>query len=334
MKGTPHNRCMPWFTTVSAAKTRHALRFDLSQRLQKLQRVFAVPQIQGQALAAADVAAYYEQCFDAYRKYHSNEGAVHMALNDGGRFDADGFYGQLRRLETAWRGPGGETAALKLDVLELAFGQGFNLAYLAPRHAGCRFSGIDLTPRHLDIASQRLQTCSNTNLRLGNFHQLPYADASFDQLFCIEAFCYADDLPQALSEVARVLRPGGKFTLFDGYLTRPVSQMDAEETLAVDLLAKGMAINSLQVVDELLAAGQAQGLRTTHLETLDDAIMPSLHKLQRLTGAVIRWPWLGRRALARRSAMRGRNVLAGYLMKSTVQLGLIGYRHIVLQKES
>ena len=174
----------------------------------------------------------------------------------------------------------------------------------------------------------------NTALRLGDFHHLPYADASFDQLFCIEAFCYADDLPQALAEVARVLRPGGCFTLFDGYLTRPATQMDTEEALAVDLLAKGTAINALQVVDELLALAATLGLRTARVEALDDAVMPSLHKLQRLTGAVIRWPWLGRRALARRSPMRGRNVLAGYLMKSTVQLGLIGYRHIVLQKES
>jgi hypothetical protein len=67
---------------------------------------------------------------------------------------------------------------------------------------------------------------------------------------------------------------------------------------------------------------------------LDNEVMPSLRKLERVTGAIIRFPWLGRRALARRHPARGRNILAGYLMRSTVALGLIGYRHLMLHKET
>ncbi len=313
--------------TVSAAQRE---RTELSRRLRKLERVFRIGEIRAQALGASQVVAYYEQCFDAYRKYHSAAGAVHMALNDGPRFDADGFYGQLQRIEQAW------AARPPADVLELAFGQGFNLAYLAARHPACRFAGIDLTPRHVQAAGERLrgQGLTNATLALGDFHHLPYADASFDQLFCIESMCHATDLPRALAEAARVLRPGGAFTLFDGYLPRPPQQLDGDEALAVELVAKGMAINGLQVQAELLAAARQAGLRTASVATLDAQVMPSLRKLQRLTGAVIRWPWLARRALARRPPMRGRNVLAGYLMRSTVSLGLIGYRHIVLHKES
>lgn len=301
----------------------------MSRRLRKLERVFAVGDIQGQALGAQQVVDYYEHCHDAYRKYHSADGAVHMALNDGDAFDADGFYGQLRRMERDWAG------APPADVLELAFGQGFNLGYLAARHAGCQFSGIDLTPSHLEIASARLGrlALTNTTLMLGDFHHLPYADASFDQLFCIEAFCYATDLRQAFAEAARVLRPGGCLTLFDGYLPRPPTLLPPDEALAVDLVAKGMAIPQLQVVDELLASARQAGFAPNAVTPLDAQVLPSLRRLQRVTGAVIRWPWLGRLALARRHPMRGRNVLAGYLMHSTVVLGLIGYRHIVLQKQ-
>ena len=74
-------------------------------------------------------------------------------------------------------------------------------------------------------------------------------------------------------------------------------------------------------------------MQTATVAALDAQVMPSLRKLERVTGAVIRFPWLGRRALARRSPMRGRNVLAGYLMRSTVAMGLIGYRHLRLRKE-
>ena len=43
-------------------------------------------------------------------------------------------------------------------------------------------------------------------LALGDFHRLPYADARFDLVFCIEALCHATDLPRALGEAQRVGR--------------------------------------------------------------------------------------------------------------------------------
>lgn len=304
--------------TVSAA--------ELSRRLRKLERVFDVAAIQSQPLPAEQVAAYYDNCHDAYRKYHSAEGAVHMALNEGDRFDADGFYGQLRRIESRW------SPAPPRRVLELGFGQGFNIGYLAQRHAGCSFAGIDLTGAHVAIASRRLRDFSNVQLIRGDFHQLPFADAAFDELYCIESFCHAHDPARALAEVARVLRTGGRFTLFDGYLPRPANSLHADEALAVELVARGLAIEGLQVQDELVDAARHAGLQLQALVELDKQVLPSLRRLERTTGAVIRWPWLGRRALARRHPARGRNVLAGYLMRSTVEMGLIGYREIVLVK--
>jgi len=303
-------------------------RKTLAHHLGKLHKVFAVRDIQARRLKAADVVEYYDQCFDAYRKYHSEEGAVHMALNEGGRFDPAGFHGQPRRIEASWPTP-------PAAVLELAFGHGFNLEDLARRHPATSFHGIDLTPVHVQATTARMQTAglSNYELRMGDFHDLPYPDATFDHLWCIEAFCNATDLDRALREAARVLKPGGSFSLFDGYLPRHPKLLDADEALAVELVAKGMAIDHLQVQEELIAHAEQVGLHAVQVTVLDEQVMPSLQKLETLTGRVIRWPWLGRRALASRPEMRGRNVLAGYLMRTTVALGLIGYRHIVLKKQ-
>ncbi len=307
---------------------RVALQADLVRRLRKLERVFDLPALRAEPLHAPDVVEYYENCHDAYRKYHSSAGAVHMALNDGDRFDPDGFFGQLRRMETTWAQP--PTA-----LLELAFGQGFNLEYLAARHPGCAVQGIDLTPAHVRIAGQRLQRAglANVGLTLGDFHHLPFADGQFDQVFCIEAFCYATDLDRALAEVARVLKHGGCFTLFDGYLPALPQALAPDDALAVELVARGMAIQGLQPLDLLMGKARNAGLELVDMVALDAQVMPSLYRLEKITGAVIRFPWLGRLALARRNRMRGRNVLAGYLMRSAVALGLISYRHIVLRRE-
>jgi len=299
---------------------------ELARRLRRLERVFALPALRAERLGAREVVHYYEQCFDAYRKYHSREGAVHMALNEGGRFDAAGYFAQPRLIEQGF----GATPPAR--VLELAFGQGFNLAYLAERHPGVHFHGVDLTPAHVRITRERTAALPNVTLTLGDMQALPLADARFDLVFCVEAFCYALDTPRALAEAARVLRPGGRLVLFDGYLPRPAAEMAADEALAVDLVARGMALERFQVLGEFLAAARDAGFTLAQMDTLDRQILPSLARLERLTGAVIRWPWLGRRALARRSAARGRNVLAGYLMRCTLEMGLLTYRHLVLEK--
>ena len=46
-------------------------------------------------------------------------------------------------------------------------------------------------------------------------HTLPYADASFDVAVCTQVYEYVDDVPAALLELVRVLRPGGRALVLD-----------------------------------------------------------------------------------------------------------------------
>lgn len=317
---------MLWSRRVADAE--ESARRDLSRRLRKLERLFHIDPLRTEQLGPAQVAAYYAECHAAYRKHHSAEGAAHMALNVGGRFDPEGFAEHLRRIQARW------TAAPPREVLEIGFGQGYNLAWLAPRHPAVQFQGIDLTQAHLQVASARVRAAGlgNVRLRHGDFHQIPLPDASVDEVYAIEAFCYARDVPQALAEVARVLRPGGRFTLFDGYQPRPTALLDADGALAVELVARGTALQRWQVPDELVAQAQAAGFTAEPVQRLDDEVMPNLRRLERLVGALIRWPWLARRALASRPVARSRNVLSGYLLHRTVSMGLLCYAQIVLHK--
>jgi SAM-dependent methyltransferase len=306
---------------------------ELRRWLRRLARVFDLEAVRRDALDAAAVVHYYERNHAAYRRYHTSEGAVHMALNSDGRFDAAGFSAPLRRIEARWR----DRAAWPVpprDVLELAFGQGYNLAYLVPRHEDKRFQGIDLTPAHVALARERLAAWPATRVTVepGDFHHLPHADASIDAAYCIESMCHATDLPRALGEVARVLRPGGELTLFDGYLPHPLSALAPEEAMAVELVARGLAVPEVQTVDALVQAARGAGLEVAGMQVLDREIMPSLARLERLTGTFVRWPWFARRALARRPAARSRNVLAGCLMRTTFSMGLISYHEIVLRR--
>jgi SAM-dependent methyltransferase len=305
-------------------------RSELGRRVVSLGRVFELDSIIGQDMGASQVAEYYDLSFGAYRRRHSSEGSLHLALNERGRFDTAGFSGQAKRLQALWEGQ--PTAA----VLELGFGHGYNLAVLAPRLPGTRFVGVDITQRHVSHVQSMLaeRGIANVESYQGDFHGLPWSDASFDHAYSIEAFCYARDLPSALAEAARVLRPGGTLTLYDGYLTRPIATMDADEALAVRLAAKAMAMDSLPVADELLAHASTVGFELERRTVLDALVAPNVKRLERLVSVFVRWPWLARRLLARLNPVAMRNVLAGYLMGPAMARGIWTYLELVLRKRS
>lgn len=299
----------------------------LHRRLTQLRRVFDLDAVVNQRANAPQVARYYHQNFHPYRRYHSAAGAMHMALNPDGRFDEDGFYGQARRIEALWSGR--PPAA----VLELAFGKGVNLAYLAPRWPAVRFAGIDLTPRNVRHAMSQ-PALGGATLACADLHALPFAPASFDCVFCIEGFCHATDVPRALAEIAHVLRPGGTLVLFDGYRERALQSMSAEEALAAVAVEKSMAVEAFQHVGTLIEQAAAAGLELQSNESLVTAVMPNFRRLDRLASMFLLVPPLARRWLAGRSAERGRNLVAAALGRWTVSLGLHGYRQLVLRRRA
>ncbi|MGJ8606105.1 MAG: bifunctional 2-polyprenyl-6-hydroxyphenol methylase/3-demethylubiquinol 3-O-methyltransferase UbiG [Marivita sp.] len=94
---------------------------------------------------------------------------------------------------------------------------------------------------------------------------LPYADASFDAVVCVDVLEHVQDLPRVIVEVSRVLRPGGMF-LFDTINRNPIARL-ATITMAEDvlkLLPKGthdpdMFIKPAELRRHLQQAGFAVG---------------------------------------------------------------------------
>ncbi len=99
------------------------------------------------------------------------------------------------------------------DVLEVAIGTGLNLPHY---RADARVTGVDLTPEMLSIARRRAKELSrDVDLHEGDAHNLEFPDASFDSVVCTYSLCGIPDPRRALSEMHRVLRPGGKLILVD-----------------------------------------------------------------------------------------------------------------------
>lgn len=99
------------------------------------------------------------------------------------------------------------------EVLEVAVGTGRNFPFYP---AGTTITGVELSPTMLAIARQRAADLGlEVDLREADAQALPFDDASFDTVVCTLSLCAIPDHAKAITEMARVLRPGGRLLLLD-----------------------------------------------------------------------------------------------------------------------
>jgi SAM-dependent methyltransferase len=135
--------------------------------------------------------------------------AAHRATWDSGDYAdvADRFVTALGRsaLERAELAPGAE-------VLDVATGSG-NAAIPAAL-AGAKVTGLDLAPSLLEVARKRA-TEAGVEIEFieGDCEALPFAGESFDAVLSVVGVQFAPRHELTASELARVLRPGGRVVL-------------------------------------------------------------------------------------------------------------------------
>ncbi len=110
-----------------------------------------------------------------------------------------------------------EVAALRQQVVPLARGAVFEIGcgggYNQPlydRAAVTSFAGIDPNGALLEAARGRAQANGwAAEIRQGVGEAIPFGDASFDTVVCTYTLCSVNDPAKVLSEMRRVLKPGG-----------------------------------------------------------------------------------------------------------------------------
>ncbi|WP_100444119.1 class I SAM-dependent methyltransferase [Glycomyces xiaoerkulensis] len=98
-------------------------------------------------------------------------------------------------------------------TLEVAIGTGLNLEHY---RRDVELTGVDLSPRMLDGARRRARELGiDADLRQGDAQRLGFPDGSFDSAVCTFSLCAVPDDAKSVSEMVRVLRPGGRLLLAD-----------------------------------------------------------------------------------------------------------------------
>jgi SAM-dependent methyltransferase len=102
-------------------------------------------------------------------------------------------------------------------VLELGFGPGWGLRTIAARTRGARVYGVDQSARMLEQA-RRMNEVAVSRGRMvlvrGAFSPLPWIDGMFHKILLVNVAYFFDADGRDISEICRVLRPGGRLVIY------------------------------------------------------------------------------------------------------------------------
>jgi arsenite methyltransferase len=101
-------------------------------------------------------------------------------------------------------------------VLDVGCGPGFFAAELLPQ-VGTHGAvvGVDTSAPMLAAAARRCEGLGNASFHEGSATALPVEDRGFDRVLCVQVLGHVADVPAALAEFHRVLRPGGRVLVWE-----------------------------------------------------------------------------------------------------------------------
>jgi ubiquinone/menaquinone biosynthesis C-methylase UbiE len=107
-------------------------------------------------------------------------------------------------------------------ILDVGCGTGRLLMAAEQRFPNARLEGVDSAIEMVKHAQAVQPAGSRINFRQATAEHLPFPDAQFDLAFSTMTFHHWSDQPKGIAEVARVLKPGGRWLLADFIATGPM----------------------------------------------------------------------------------------------------------------
>lgn len=210
-----------------------------------------------------DAAAVKACCADGY-----SSDLVGLLLGDS--YHPGGLRLTRRLLDAVALGPGER-------LVDVAAGIG-TTSVVAAQEYDARVVGIDLSASNVSLATGAADAGGfggRVEFRVGDAEALPLAEASYDVLVCECALCTFPDKATAATEMARVLRPGGRVGITD--VAAHHDRLPAELT---GLAAWVACIADARPAEEYERILQTAGLRVTTVERHTHALRRMIDQIE------------------------------------------------------
>jgi ubiquinone/menaquinone biosynthesis C-methylase UbiE len=294
----------------------------LENKLATIEQVLDTRYLLNQSEDRNVIQRYYRMNRLAYKLFHNWGGFLHMGISHNGIYKKDDLLEQVREVEKWIRSIGAQS------VLEIGSGHGANSFYLANRNPNVHFLAVDLSTKPLPMSEPNNLRCD-----LGDYDNLSqYEDRSFDVIFAIETICHSTQKEIVFREMYKKLKTGGTLIVFDGYLAYQKSLLTESQRLAATLIAKGMAVDEFESIDQVEQKMTGGGFQIMDTKDLSQLILPTLYKFERLAKIFFEYTLLRKIMTVLLPEVCIRNSLSAYLMSTFVTDGHAVYIQHVLKK--
>jgi tocopherol O-methyltransferase len=235
-----------------------------------------------------EIINYYDKCQVNYQRWWDLDRslAMHAGFWDGKAKNLS--QALLRENEVL-----AEIASIKSGerVLDAGCGVGGSSIYLA-QTLGCRVTGITLSPKQVEMATARVSGLKNPpEFLVMDYTDTTFPDGTFDVVWAIESVCHAENKRDFLHEAWRILKPGGRLILADGFHVK--NEYSAEERELLAKAVNGWAVNSMESIPNFEKYLKEE--KFVGIEKIDatEWVIPSSRKLFFYSFPAIAWSKLG-----------------------------------------
>ena len=187
-------------------------------------------------------------------------------------------------------------------VLDAGCGIGGSSIWMAKQH-GNTMTAITISKQQTVYAAQhakRQGVADKTDFQVSDFCNTPFEDESFDVIWGLESICHALNKGDFLKEAFRLLRPGGRIVVCDGFITRREFSDDEWQDIVVCL--NGWAVPNLCSRDEFNGLLEQNQFTDIAYKDITAETLPSadyMYKVaKRLRPVQLLSQWLGLRTKA------------------------------------
>lgn len=252
------------------------------------------------------IVDYYQQNENAYKDAWALDKslAIHYGYWDK---NVQSFAQSLLRMNEVMA----EAAMIKPNelVLDAGCGVGGSSIFLATA-IGCKAIGITLSERQVEQAKQNAinrKVESSTVFAVMDYSNTTFPDNSFDVVWGCESICYADDKAKFIKEAFRLLKPGGRVVIADGF----VSKFENNDHPFIRKWLDGWQVNYLETMERFCGFMQEEGFANTRYSDITSFTSNSSGRLYRFYFLASLYSWWKRISSGKKfSDIQKKNILA------------------------